>query len=56
LRALAGPKKAAASRWRRARWLLAPVLCAASFFVAWIYFYGIGQILLNAFPAPVVGQ
>jgi hypothetical protein len=54
LRALAGPKKAAEARWRLARWLLTPILCALSFFVAWIYFYAIGQMILAAFPAPVV--
>jgi len=56
LRVLAAPKKIVKARWQAARWLLNAILCALSFVVAWIYFYGIGQWLISAFPAPPVGQ
>jgi hypothetical protein len=56
LRAIAAPPQDAKSRWRAVKWVMTPTLCLLAFAVAWIYFYGVGQLLLASFPGPASGQ
>ncbi len=52
LRAIAAPKQTVKVRWRTLKWVLSPAIYASALLVSWIYFYGIGQLLLASFTSP----